>query len=158
MTLGGVGIGLSQVIRGISNTPEAISELCKGKRRWDQDTRQWIQDDLEREKISMREFGNDEDIYSSAVKRADDEKNKSTSTTGSEDKKVADMSLYDQLGVPANATDSDIKKAYYRKASACHPDKNPSPDAKEIFQALSQVWSFFFFFFFQNIITHQKRR
>eukprot|EP01060_Flectonema_neradi_P027561 TRINITY_DN3716_c0_g4_i2.p1 TRINITY_DN3716_c0_g4~~TRINITY_DN3716_c0_g4_i2.p1 ORF type:complete len:535 (+),score=110.71 TRINITY_DN3716_c0_g4_i2:103-1605(+) len=140
IALGGIGVGISQFVRGVGNTPEAISEMCKGKKRWDEETRQWIQDDLEAEKIAMLAFGNDDDIYSSAKKRAEEEAASAKPSATSSDKEVADMTLYDQLGIPANATESDIKKAYYRKASACHPDKDPSPDAKEKFQKLSQTY------------------
>jgi len=37
--------------------------------------------------------------------------------------KVADMEFYDLLGVPANATDLDLKKAYRKAAIRNHPDK-----------------------------------
>jgi DnaJ family protein C protein 9 len=51
-------------------------------------------------------------------------------------------SLYDVLGVPKSATASQIKKAYFKGALLCHPDKNPNdPNAKEAFQELSQAHS-----------------
>jgi len=50
--------------------------------------------------------------------------------------------------VPKTATVADIKKAYYKLALKYHPDKNPSPEAKEKFTDISQYFSFYFFPFF----------
>lgn len=52
-------------------------------------------------------------------------------------KQVADMSYYELLDVEADATDSELKKAYYKKARKMHPDKNPDdPEANQKFQQL----------------------
>lgn len=41
---------------------------------------------------------------------------------------------YDILGVPASATLEDIKRAFRKKASHFHPDRNPDPDAAARFR------------------------
>ena len=49
--------------------------------------------------------------------------------------------MYDLLEVKPDATDSQIKKAYYKLARELHPDKNPDdPNANDRFQQLSQAY------------------
>ena len=48
---------------------------------------------------------------------------------------------YDLLGLDAEATAEEIKKAYRRLAHQYHPDKNPdNPQAEEVFKRLSQAY------------------
>ncbi|XP_073816968.1 dnaJ homolog subfamily C member 17 [Musca autumnalis] len=54
--------------------------------------------------------------------------------------KLSDKNLYEILGVDIEAEESDIRKAYRRKALECHPDKNPdNPKAAELFHELSKA-------------------
>lgn len=47
-------------------------------------------------------------------------------------KKVASMVYYDLLGIEADATPEQIKKAYRRKALQLHPDKRGNtPEAQD---------------------------
>jgi DnaJ-class molecular chaperone len=47
---------------------------------------------------------------------------------------------YAALGVTANATLADIKKAFRQKASFYHPDRNDAPDAARRFQAIQKAY------------------
>jgi DnaJ family protein C protein 17 len=44
---------------------------------------------------------------------------------------------YDALGVAPDAVEKDIRKAYRKLSLKCHPDKNPGPEAAEMFHTIS---------------------
>jgi len=48
---------------------------------------------------------------------------------------------YKVLGIPRNATSSEVKRAYRERAKGCHPDRNPSPLAAAVFQAVHEAYS-----------------
>ncbi|HEU4570604.1 MAG TPA: molecular chaperone DnaJ [Gemmatimonadales bacterium] len=48
---------------------------------------------------------------------------------------------YALLGVPRNASEADIKKAYRKLAMEYHPDRNQAPDAEERFKEISDAYS-----------------
>ena len=47
---------------------------------------------------------------------------------------------YGVLGLKQGASDSDIKRAYRKKARDLHPDVNPDESAKEEFQQVSRAY------------------
>src|SRR4051812_50180991 len=54
---------------------------------------------------------------------------------------MAQQDYYAVLGVPASATQDEIKKAYRKLASRHHPDKNPNdPKAAETFKSISEAY------------------
>lgn len=59
---------------------------------------------------------------------------------------LAKKDYYDILGVPKDATERQIKKAFHKRAMKYHPDKNKSPDAEVRFREIAEgtVDSFFF--------------
>lgn len=51
---------------------------------------------------------------------------------------LAKKDYYDILGVPKDATDRQIKKAFHRLAMKYHPDKNKSPNAEVKFREVAE--------------------
>jgi hypothetical protein len=50
------------------------------------------------------------------------------------------VSYYSLLGLPENATEDDIRKAYRRKAKEYHPDVNKAPDAQASFVKIQRAY------------------
>lgn len=53
---------------------------------------------------------------------------------------LAKKDYYDILGVPKDATERQIKKAFHKLAMKYHPDKNRSPDAEVRFREIAEAY------------------
>ncbi|XP_069484055.1 dnaJ homolog subfamily B member 9 [Ambystoma mexicanum] len=62
---------------------------------------------------------------------------------------LANQNYYDILGVPKNASERQIKKAFHKLAMKYHPDKNKSPDAEAKFRDIAEAY---------EILSDEKRR
>lgn len=62
---------------------------------------------------------------------------------------LAKEDYYDVLGVPKDATERQIKKAFHKLAMKYHPDKNKSPDAESKFREIAEAY---------EALSDEKRR
>jgi DnaJ-class molecular chaperone with C-terminal Zn finger domain len=101
---------LFQIILGVVNTPRAIFASCVQGKRWDDNARQWTYYSLQDEERSLfhRYYHHDND-----------------SSVNDAASFVVDTTFYDLLGVTPRSSSKDIKRAYFLRAKALHPDKNP---------------------------------
>ncbi|KAJ9436968.1 Chaperone protein dnaJ 10 [Diplonema papillatum] len=136
----GVAVGVTQICRGAYYTPQAITEHLSGEKRWDDMSRKWVKDDLEEEKKRLAQEPKAAEILEQARARHHEQQKQSSSSSAEPKGAVADTAFYDALGLPPDATESQIRKAYYQKATKCHPDKCTAPEAKAQFQALNEAY------------------
>ncbi|XP_067292089.1 dnaJ homolog subfamily B member 9a [Pseudorasbora parva] len=62
---------------------------------------------------------------------------------------LARKDYYDILGVPKDASDRQVKKAFHKLAMKYHPDKNKSPDAETKFREIAEAY---------ETLSDEKRR
>lgn len=159
LPVAGAVVGCVQLGRGVVNTAEAVKESHDGK-TWDEERRTWTSDGVmarykacfadsdergvvvdnaafspERD-AEMRAAAERQRAYAGGPSGA-----RANAGARQSDGEVCDTELYDLLGVPTDATQGAIKKAYYVRARKLHPDKNPGDeDAKARFQAVGEAY------------------
>jgi len=144
MTFTGVVAGAYQGIKGIHVIPESIRASQEGK-TWDKRMCEWLFYSLDAEEqfffsettTTNNENGNGNGNGNPPTT----EKRKPEQTKRRQlRKKVKDSTFYDVLNVPVDASDSEIKKAYYQLALTLHPDKNNKISAAENFTQLNNIY------------------
>ncbi|CAE7362733.1 ATJ10, partial [Symbiodinium necroappetens] len=130
-TVAGTVVGSGQIVRGVVNTPGAILRTARGE-VWNSDARKW-----EKDWYSLPEEASE--VLCEDCEEAGGESRARSS--GSTSRKVQHTELYNVLGVRPEASEADIRRAFYKKSLALHPDKNPdNPEATKQFQEVSDAY------------------
>ena len=124
----GIFNGIYQIVVGLLRTPTSIRNRNylwtkdSNYKIWNKQQQTWI-------------------VYSLSQEREEIKKQQSTMGSSSTSS-VVDMTYYDILNVPIDASSSTIKRAYYAKAKDVHPDKNPNDEEAETkFLQLHQAYT-----------------
>jgi len=126
---------------------DAAVNTAQGK-RWDAKRRVYVIDDISKDKEYIRTVPfDDNDILHDDDDDDDDDHNSSSEEAALLMIPVKETLYYDVLGVPVDALESKIKRAYYINARKYHPDKNTlTTDSdeketnKEMFQKVAEAY------------------
>lgn len=122
MVVGGLAVGTAQIGRGIWQIPAARKARMEEK-IWDPEIGEWVD-------INLCEL---EALVGAMEDQPTPRRTKAVT--------VKEKEFYDLLKVEPGVSPSEIKRAYYKEARACHPDKNPDDEAATAkFQELSEVY------------------
>ena len=148
VAVGCIFTGFWQLAIGAIRTPSAIIGTAAGK-DWDDSAQEWVYNDLAEDArrtlpmtddeflAALKETGSAAAIFNPHAGDAPIAGNKARGPK----KNVQDRELYDVLGVEPEATVAEIKKQYYIKARANHPDRNrDDPDAHKKFQKIGEAY------------------
>jgi len=128
MTAAGAITAVQQALWGVGNTVEAIRK-SRGGNVWNAELGIWV------------EYNLDDDVLQTHRQYETQQKQqRQTSSSATVTAKVKDTRYYDVLGVDTNASQSQIKRAYYKAAKVLHPDKNPDANSAEKFRAISVAY------------------
>ena len=130
LPVAGMFTGSVQILKGILNTPEAITSNMDGK-IWDYDTRTWIIYNLKEEtdeifKISEKEFLNN--------------LSKTTTNNPFHNNTAVETEYYNILEIEPSASEQDIKRSYYKMAKKYHPDKSTHSESEEKFKKIGEAY------------------
>eukprot|EP01054_Gregarina_sp_Poly1_P010941 Gregarina_sp_Poly_1__10940@NODE_85_length_15275_cov_135_187336_g73_i0_p2_GENE_NODE_85_length_15275_cov_135_187336_g73_i0NODE_85_length_15275_cov_135_187336_g73_i0_p2_ORF_typecomplete_len596_score117_59DnaJX/PF14308_6/1_9e36DnaJ/PF00226_31/6_5e25DnaJ/PF00226_31/4_2e03DnaJ/PF00226_31/7_3e03DnaJ/PF00226_31/6_9e03ATG_C/PF09333_11/2_4e12ATG_C/PF09333_11/4_9e03Pam16/PF03656_13/0_0041Pam16/PF03656_13/3_4e02Pam16/PF03656_13/1_3e02VPS13_C/PF16909_5/0_028Sporozoite_P67/PF05642_11/8_NODE_85_length_15275_co len=136
----GMCAATKQVTQGFVNTPEYIQESKAGK-VYDEKSGAWVDKyhilDEEYERALALKVA----LEAERAEMGKQNKSSRTFQKQTSSRAVADTEYYDILGVPSDATQVQIRKAYYKLAKECHPDKHGGDlEMKEKFQKVGEAY------------------
>ena len=147
MPIVGFVMGTYQILRGFIATPEAIVDGFFHCKVYDETKREWLEYRLDEDIVEINDLLNMEQKKEKMKKKngSGDNNNKrdssSSSSSSSSRRRVKSTEYYDLLGIQTDASPSEIRSAYRKKARIVHPDKNPNdPNAQEKFRMLSAAY------------------
>ena len=118
-------------------------EAKKAGKQYNAETKEWkfyyVDEEIKELETKAKVFaGGKSDSTVSSVSSATDSNNGAIENN---ERPVKDRTYYDLLECSTNANANQIKKAYYKAARKCHPDKNPDDqDAAAKFQKLGHAY------------------
>lgn len=135
----GWGGGFNRFIQSVQTTVESKQEeirLAKEAKEvgkvWDKEKKAWVFYFIDQELEEIEQLLGESSAQTSAH---------GSDAGVAAERPVADREYYDLLDVSTNADDAVIRKAYFKAARKCHPDKNPDdPKAHERFQELGHAY------------------
>ncbi|CAI5998417.1 unnamed protein product [Closterium sp. NIES-64] len=143
----GIVQGARQLKEGIKNTPEAIREMMKKDKCEEEADKAEVVDDADADKLNEETYSVERETVEKIALEAETAKPAVASEAAAapvekrEKREVKEEELYMVLEVSTDATSVEIKKAYYKLARTCHPDKVPDDEtAKAKFQAVGEAY------------------
>ena len=126
---------MTQVVRGVANTPAAVMAPRKGK-WWNENEGAWIMTNLDDEKRWLGSQPDDNDDILGDIRQAF-----TVDSTEKSEVTVKDPYYYDILQVPTNTDAATAKRQYYILARRYSPDRSgQSEDAARMFREIGTAY------------------